>query len=196
MVRICLQCRRPGLNPWVGKIPWKRKWQLTPIFLPGESHGQRSLASHNPWGHKESDTTEWLTHHHHHQIVDQVSELILLGLVIFLWYDGGVGFLVAQRIKNLPTMQETWVQSLVGKTSWRREWQCTPVFLPGEFHGQRSLEGYSPQGHKESDTTEGLTHGRGKREEGEMLWGQAEGKEVIISEPICTVVLKPSMRTS
>ena len=196
MVRICLQCRRPGLNPWVGKIPWKRKWQLTPIFLPRESHGQRSLASHNPWGRKESETTEWLTHHHHHQIVDQVSELILLGLIIFLWYDGGTGFLVAQMVKNLPTMQETWVQSLVGKTSWRREWQCTPVFLPGESHGQRSLEGYRPQGHKESDTTEGLTHGGVKREEGEMLWGQAEGKEVIISEPICTVVLKPSMRTS
>ena len=196
MVRICLQCRRPGLNLWVGKIPWKRKWQLTPIFLPRESHGQRSLASHNPWGRKESETTEWLTHHHHHQIVDQVSELILLGLIIFLWYDGGTGFLVAQMVKNLPTMQETWVQSLVGKTSWRREWQCTPVFLPGESHGQRSLEGYRPQGHKESDTTEGLTHGGVKREEGEMLWGQAEGKEVIISEPICTVVLKPSMRTS
>ena len=149
MVRICLQCRRPGLNPWVGKIPWKRKWQLTPIFLPRESHGQRSLASHNPWGRKESETTEWLTHHHHHQIVDQVSELILLGLIIFLWYDGGTGFLVAQMVKNLPTMQETWVQSLVGKTSWRREWQCTPVFLPGESHGQGSLEGYRPQGHKE-----------------------------------------------
>ena len=43
---------------------------------------------------------------------------------------------------------------LVGKIPWRREWQPTPVFLPGEFHGQRSLAGYSPRGHKESDTTE------------------------------------------
>ena len=41
---------------------------------------------------------------------------------------------------------------------WRRKWQPTPVFLPGEFHGQRSLAGYSPWGHKESDTTEHLTH--------------------------------------
>ena len=65
-------------------------------------------------------------------------------------------FLVMQMIKRLPTMWETWVQSLVGKISQRRKWQPTPVFLPGKFHGQRSLVGYSPWGHKESDTTEQL----------------------------------------
>ena len=59
--RICLQCRRPGLDLWVGKIPWRRKWQPTRVFLPGEFHGQRSLVSYSPWGHKESDMTEWLT---------------------------------------------------------------------------------------------------------------------------------------
>ena len=42
-LRVCLQCRRPGLNPWVGKTPWRRKWQPTPVFLPGEFHEQRSL---------------------------------------------------------------------------------------------------------------------------------------------------------
>ena len=41
--RIHLQCRRPGFDLWVGKMPWRRKWQLTPVFLPGKSHGQRSL---------------------------------------------------------------------------------------------------------------------------------------------------------
>ena len=46
------------LDPWVGKIPWSRAWQPTPIFLPRESHGQRSLVGYGPWGHKESDTTE------------------------------------------------------------------------------------------------------------------------------------------
>ena len=40
LVKIHLQCRRPGFNPWVGKIPWRRAWQPTPVFLPGESHGQ------------------------------------------------------------------------------------------------------------------------------------------------------------
>ena len=39
---------------WVGKIPWRRAWQPTPVFLPGESHGQRSLVGYSPWGHKES----------------------------------------------------------------------------------------------------------------------------------------------
>ena len=54
-------------------------------------------------------------------------------------------------------MWVTWVRSLVRKIPWRREWLPTPVFLPGEFHRQRSLVGYSPRGHKESDTTERLT---------------------------------------
>ena len=54
--------RRHRLDPWVGKIPWRRKWQPTPVFLPGEFHGQRSLADYSAWGRKESDKTEQLTH--------------------------------------------------------------------------------------------------------------------------------------
>ena len=46
------------VDPWVGKIPWRRKWQPTPVFLPGEFHGQRTLAGYSPWGRKESDMTE------------------------------------------------------------------------------------------------------------------------------------------
>ena len=55
-----LQCRRlrPGFDPWIGKIPWSRKWQPAPVFLPGEFHGQRSLVGCSPWGHRESDTAE------------------------------------------------------------------------------------------------------------------------------------------
>ena len=60
--RICLQCRGPRFNPWVGKIPWRREWQPTPVLLPGEFHGQRRLAGYSPSGHKELDTTERLTH--------------------------------------------------------------------------------------------------------------------------------------
>ena len=51
------QCRKHVFDSWIGKIPWRRKWQLTPVFLSGKSHGQRRLAGYNPWGHKESDTT-------------------------------------------------------------------------------------------------------------------------------------------
>ena len=43
---------RQGFDPWVGKIPWRRKWQPTPVFLPGESHGHRSLAGYSPWGRR------------------------------------------------------------------------------------------------------------------------------------------------
>ena len=57
-LRICLQCGRPGFNPWVGKIPWGRKWLPTPIFLPGKLHRQRSLVGYSPCGLKESDMTE------------------------------------------------------------------------------------------------------------------------------------------
>ena len=52
---------RSRFNPWVGKIPWRRNWQPTPVFLPGESHGQRSLEGYSPWD-PESDMTEPLTH--------------------------------------------------------------------------------------------------------------------------------------
>ena len=50
------RCQRRRFDTWVGKIPWRRKWQPTPVFLPGESQGQRSLAGYSPWGHKKSDT--------------------------------------------------------------------------------------------------------------------------------------------
>ena len=50
-------------DPCVGKIPWRRKWQSTPVLLPGKSHGQRSLVGCSPWGCKESDTTERLHFH-------------------------------------------------------------------------------------------------------------------------------------
>ena len=59
--RICLQCRRPGFNPPVRKILWRREWQSTPMFWLGESLGQRSLVGYSLWGCKESDTTEQLT---------------------------------------------------------------------------------------------------------------------------------------
>ena len=60
--RICMQCRGPGFDPWVGKIPWRRVWLPTSRILAGEFHAQRSLAGYSPWGHKEADMTEQLTH--------------------------------------------------------------------------------------------------------------------------------------
>ena len=65
---ICLQCRRCrkcGFDPCVGTIPWRKTWQPTPVFLPGESQGQRILAGYSSWGHKESDMTEHAQMHTH-----------------------------------------------------------------------------------------------------------------------------------
>ena len=46
------ECGRPGLDSWVRKIPWRRQWQPTPVFLPGNSHGQRNLEGYTAWDHK------------------------------------------------------------------------------------------------------------------------------------------------
>ena len=110
---------------------WRKEWQPSPVFLPGESHGQRSLVDYSPWDCKESDTTEWLT---------QKQQK-----------DTGY-FPGASVVKNSPAMQETCrrlgFNPWVGKIPWRRKRQPTPVFLPGKSHGQRRLVGYSPWSHK------------------------------------------------
>ena len=81
--------------------------------------------------------------------------------------------LVAQMVKNLPEMQEAWVDPLE-MIPWRKEWQPIPVFLPGEYPGQRSLAGYSPWGRIESDTTEWLTLSLSS-----LFWhqGQSHGRQ-------------------
>ena len=62
-----------GYDPWVGKISWRRKWQPTAVFLPGISHGQRSLVDYSPWGLKESDMTERLNNNS-------------VTMLLFLWF--------------------------------------------------------------------------------------------------------------
>ena len=59
---MCLQCKRPRFNPWVSKTTWRRKWLTTPVFLPGEFHGQRILSGYSPWVRKKSDMTGRVTH--------------------------------------------------------------------------------------------------------------------------------------
>ena len=64
MVSVCLQCERPGFDPWVGKIPWRRKWQPTPVLLALKIPWTEELgAGYYPWGHKELGTTERLRFH-------------------------------------------------------------------------------------------------------------------------------------
>ena len=64
---ICLQCRcSTGFNPWVEKIPWRREWLPTPVFLPGEFYGEGSLVGYSPRGSQKLDTTKPFTHTHTH----------------------------------------------------------------------------------------------------------------------------------
>ena len=74
------RCRRRRFNPWVKKIPWRRKWQPTLVFLPGKSHRQRSLASYSPGDHKESDTTQQLNSN---SFLRKVWSLSFLSVIVF-----------------------------------------------------------------------------------------------------------------
>ena len=76
-----LQWGRPGFDAWVRKIPWRRKWQSNPVFLPEDFHGQRSPVGYSLWGHKESDMTEQLTDTHSSYIT---SGWRLAGEAVFL----------------------------------------------------------------------------------------------------------------
>ena len=88
---IHLQCRRPRLDPWVRKIPLRRKWQPTPVFLPGKSHGQRSLVGYSPLDCKESDMPEQLRLH----IVSPYHSDVLEG-ANSVYYSPGIVLCLAQ----------------------------------------------------------------------------------------------------
>ena len=87
-------------------------------------------------------------------------------------------------VKNLPAMQETRFDPWVRKIPCRREWLLTLVFLPGEFHGQRSLVGNSPWGHKESDMTEQLSPSREKEYSGNCYKANLTGTKKVGCVPL------------
>ena len=107
------------------------------MFLPGESPGQRSLAGYSPWGHRESDTTEQLTH---------TLRLVTLAL------------LVAQMVKNLPAVRETQVQSLCQEDPLEKEMATHSSILIWEIPWTEEPGRLQSWGRKELDTTERLTH--------------------------------------
>ena len=77
------QHRRHGFDPYVGKIPWSRKWQPTPVFLPGEFHGQSILVGYCPWGLKESDLTKQLSTNTSYGITVLMFKSPLFYLILF-----------------------------------------------------------------------------------------------------------------
>ena len=107
---IDLRCGRPGFNPWVWKIPWWRIWQPTPVFLPGESHGRRSLVGYSPQGHKESETTERL--HFLSFIVMMLYTLDPQGLFILQWNVYTLWLTVLHLYLTLPSLVTTVPPSL------------------------------------------------------------------------------------
>ena len=165
----CRKHKRSEFDPWVREILWRRAWQPTPVFLPGESHGQKSLAGYSPWGHKESDMTHRLTLllSPSYRIIS-VSSFLFSDWRLLTWSPRNrwtsfsklySDVRASLEVRNLPESAgdvrcsfDPWV----GKIPWNRNWHPTPLFLPGESHGQRSLVGYSPWGHKELDMTEDI----------------------------------------
>ena len=128
---VCLQYGRPGSNPWVGNISWRRKWQPTPVFLPEKSHGQRSLVGYSPWGCKELDTIE---RHHFHFHGLKPSKLLCPQ--DFLGKNAGVGchFLLPRDLPDpgieswsLALQSNSLLTEVPGKLLHSRNFHCKIV---------------------------------------------------------------------
>ena len=113
---VCLQYGRPGFDPWVRKILWRRKWQPTPVPLPGKFHGQRRLVCYSPWGHKESDMTERL----HFMVLAQEP---LFPLTFTLGWAMGAEIILA----TLNMVQTKGIYSLVILTPPEEGNFCVPL---------------------------------------------------------------------
>ena len=109
----CRRCRRHGFSPWVGKIPWSRKWQPTPVFLSGKSHGQRSWAGYHPWGHKELDTTEHAPHTDKMWLLENFSKCLTCAVsIIFLLERAVLSVLCKNQEEmnlNLGLLKRSWL---------------------------------------------------------------------------------------
>ena len=136
---------------------WRRKWQPTPVFLPGESHGQRSLVGCSPWGCRVGNDWSdlaaaaairtYCTSESEKAMAPHSSTLAWK--IPWMEEPGGLQSMGLLRVRH------DWATSLWLFTfmHWRRQWQPTPVFLPGESQGWGSLVGCCLWGHAESDTT-------------------------------------------
>ena len=98
------RCKRHGFEPWVGKIPRRRAQQPTPVFLLGESHGQRSLLGYSPWSFRESDTTE-VTACRQHVFIHTFSKPLK-----YKWTQNTGIFLIMQAALHIQILKESTVQ--------------------------------------------------------------------------------------
>ena len=132
-----------------------RQWHPTPVLLPGKSHGRRSLVGCCLWGRTESDTTERLHFHFSLLCIGEGNGNPLQCSCLENPRDGGAWWAAVYGVVQSWTCLKRLSSSSSKRVwPWRRKWQPTPVFLPGQSHGQRSLAGYSPWDCKELDMTE------------------------------------------
>ena len=140
----CRRCRNSEFNPWVGKIPWRGKWQPTLVSLPGKSHGQRSLSIL-------SYLYCWLHGYLFVKTSGEGNGTPLQYSCLENLMDGGAWWAAVHGVAK----SQTWLSNFTFTfMHWRGRWQPTPVFLPGESQGWGSLLGCCLWGRTESDTTE------------------------------------------
>ena len=121
----CLQCERLRFTPWVRKIPWRREWLPSPVFLPRESHGQRSLAVYHPWGHQESETTGRLAHY--------LYMCVSLQLCPTLFNPMNYSYPGSSVLGILHSTMMEWVAIPFSRSSsWLRDWTRVSC-IAGEF---------------------------------------------------------------
>ena len=120
----CRRYRRCRFDPWVGKIPCRRKRQPSPVFLPGESHGQRSLVGCSPCGRKESDRTELLSMHAY-----TLLSLFENKSCWAPWQGWWVSRPPTPRFSNLKTLKG-WRQNLYTIFNWCNQWNHLPIPNP------------------------------------------------------------------
>ena len=120
-VRLCLQCRRWWFDPWVRKIPWRMRWQPTPRFSPGESHGQRNPAAYSPWGRESWTQLK--------QLSAQTCILISRACLTPSLYDSLYLFLLQKKTQSLWNIVAAIVSKICFITSGG--WQ---IFFPSYWH--------------------------------------------------------------
>ena len=110
-----LAMQGPEFDPWVGQIPWGREWRPTPVFLPGEAHGQRSLAGYRPWSHEELDMTEQLS---------MIQYYVESPASVYLLWEG-----ISQEVAHLLKIRNVF-QALTSKEFlYSHSWNLNCVYL-------------------------------------------------------------------
>ena len=130
---IRLQCKKPGFDSWVRKIPWRREWQATPVFLPGESHGHKSLVGYSPWGRTESDKTKQLTlsyfHFHCHFYLHLRTPISVPHLILNLGRD-----YMCHSLASLLSQYLMGYISIFVHLSWRiTSWEKSSLTIQNTF---------------------------------------------------------------